>query len=163
MSTQPLIAELDQESIATRKVLERLPYDKWDWKPHEKSMKLGVLAVHVAEIPGWISLMLNSGELDFATYKYQPYQAKDIADLVSYFEETLQKAKEDLGKANEEDMMQNWTMRHGDKIFFTLPKAVVIRTWAMNHLVHHRAQLGVYLRLLNIPVPGIYGPSADEM
>jgi uncharacterized damage-inducible protein DinB len=107
--------------------------------------------------------MLNSGELDFATYKYQPYQAKDIADLVSYFEETLQKAKEDLGKANEEDMMQNWTMRHGDKIFFTLPKAVVIRTWAMNHLVHHRAQLGVYLRLLNIPVPGIYGPSADEM
>jgi uncharacterized damage-inducible protein DinB len=162
MMTQPLMAELNQESIATRKTLERLPIEKWDWRPHEKSMKLGVLAVHVAEIPSWISLMLATKELNFATYQYQPYQAKDTADLLRYFEETLQKAKDDLANASEEAMMDTWTMRHGDKIFFTLPKAVVIRTWAMNHLVHHRAQLGVYLRLLDIPVPAIYGPSADE-
>jgi uncharacterized damage-inducible protein DinB len=156
------IAELQQESASTRKLLERVPLDKADWKPHEKSMPLGRLATHVAEIPGWTTVTMEQDELDFATMDYKPVIAKDNHELVKMLDENLAKALKTLKDSPDERFSENWTMRTGDKIYFTLPKAAVLRSFAFNHQYHHRAQLTVYLRLLDVPLPGIYGPTADE-
>ncbi|MCC6865791.1 MAG: DinB family protein [Ignavibacteria bacterium] len=156
------LAELKQEAESTRKLLERVPMDKPDWAPHAKSMKLGNLANHVAELPGWTMVTLDHDELDFAKWEYKPVIPKTTEELVKNFDEQVSKAVECLNRTTDDIFMQNWTMRMGDKIFFTLPKAAVLRTFTFNHSYHHRAQLGVYLRLLDIPLPGIYGPTADE-
>ncbi|WP_347156523.1 DinB family protein [Pontibacter chitinilyticus] len=156
-----LLKELDQEAVTTRKMLERVPDDKFDWQPHEKSMHLQRLAAHVAELPSWISMALTTDELDFASNPYQPQATTDRASLLSFFETCLADGQAQLVAANEAQLADNWTLRNGDQIYSTTSKYEVIRM-ALAQLIHHRAQLGVYLRLLNIPIPGSYGPSADE-
>lgn len=156
------IAELQQEAASTRKLLERVPMDKPDWVPHKKSMKLGNLAHHVSELPGWTMVTLNQDELDFAKWEYKPVVPKTTEELVKNFDDQLSKAIECLKNSDDAKFMENWTMRQGEQIFFTLPKAAVLRSFVFNHSYHHRAQLGVYLRLLDIPIPGMYGPTADE-
>jgi len=156
------IAELQQEAAATRKLLERVPMDKADWTPHAKSMKLGNLAHHVSELLGWTMVTLEQDELDFAKWEYKPVLPKTTEELVKNFDEQVAKAAECLKKADDAKFMENWTMRNGEQVFFTLPKAAVLRSFVFNHEVHHRAQLGVYLRLLDIPLPSMYGPTADE-
>lgn len=160
---QALINEFTHEAASTRKMLERVPLEKQDYKPHGKSMKLGGLAVHVAGLAGWIAMILNTDELDFSKWDYKPHQPKDNADLLRHFDEHVQQSVDALKKASAEDMMKPWSMRSGDHVFFTMPKVAAIRSFAMNHMIHHRGQLSVYLRLNEVPVPGMYGPSADEM
>ncbi len=163
MSTiQTLLKEMDNEAVTTRKMLERVPDDKFNWKPHEKSMTIEHLTTHIAELPTWISMVLTSSELDFAA---NPYEQKSIAktkDLMKLFEESLADGKTHLSKASVKDLEPSWTLRNGDQIYSVNTKAEVIRM-TYCQIVHHRAQLGVYLRLLNVPIPGSYGPSADEM
>ena len=163
MIKQAMLKEIEYEGQQTKKMLERVPFDKFDWKPHDKSRPLGKLATHVAEIPRWTSRILSSSEFDFATFKPTPSEINSTNDLVKLSEDILQKALSDLQAASDEELMSIWTAKRGEQIFFQLPKAAAIRSFAMNHLVHHRGQLSVYLRLLDIPVPGMYGPSADEM
>ncbi|MGN6400565.1 MAG: DinB family protein [Flavisolibacter sp.] len=159
---QLLSQELEKEAATTRKMLERVPSDKFDWKPHEKSMTLKRLSTHVAELPGWISMALKTDELDFANNPYQPVEINNTKELVEYFERSLQDGKKSLASATEADLLPNWTVRTGDQVYSTSTKYEVIRM-SLAQTIHHRAQLGVYLRLLNIPIPGSYGPSADEM
>lgn len=157
-----LIAELKQESSSTKKMLEKVPLDKKDWKPHEKSMTLGRLATHVADTTHWASDIIHIDDFDFMKdYKTRP-NANSQEELLATFQANLDKAIADLGAMTDEDFNRPWTVRRGEQVMFTLPKKVAIRGWAFNHLVHHRGQLSVYLRLLNVPVPGMYGPSADE-
>jgi uncharacterized damage-inducible protein DinB len=160
--SQAFLAEIKQEAIATRKLLERVPFDKLDYKPHEKSMKLGGLATHVAEITGWWKECLQQDELDFAKMDYKPKVFANNEELLTFFDDLVVKAEKILSEIDEAEFEKPWTMRQGEQIFFTMPKAVVCRSWCLNHWYHHRAQLGVYLRMLDIPLPGIYGPSADE-
>ena len=160
--SETFIGELQQEAASTRKLLERVPVDKPDWKPHEKSMKLGNLATHVAELPGWVSVSLDQDELDFAKFDYKPVIAKTTEELLKIFDDNVAKAMNSLNNASNEKFSENWTMRNGEQVYFTLPKAAVVRSFSFNHMYHHRAQLGVYLRLLDIPLPGMYGPTADE-
>jgi len=159
---ESFIAELEQEAKATKTLLERVPLEKSDWKPHEKSMSLGRLAFHVAEIPGWASDTLDHDELDFATSEYKPTTSGTTADLLKSFDDSYAKAMKSLKDAPDERFVENWTMKNGDIIYFTMPKIAVLRSFGFNHWYHHRAQLGVYLRLLDIPLPGTYGPTADE-
>lgn len=156
------IAEMQQEAAATRKLLERVPMDKANWTPHPKSMKLGNLAHHVSELLGWTMVTLDQDELDFAKWEYKPVVPKTTEELVKNFDEKLENSIACLKKAEDAKFMENWTMRNGEQIFFTLPKAAVLRSFVFNHEIHHRAQLGVYLRMLDIPLPGMYGPTADE-
>lgn len=157
-----LLKEMEQEAQTTRKMLERVPDDKLDWQPHPKSMTLRRLATHIAELPGWVSIALTTNELDFATNPYDPKPINNNGELLQYFEETLADGKAHLEKANEILLMEPWTLRNGEQVLNTSPKVGVIRM-TYCQIVHHRAQLGVYLRLLDIPIPGSYGPSADEM
>lgn len=158
---ESFVKELEQESIGTKKMLALVPADKADWKPHEKSMALKTLATHIAEIPGWIAMGLNTPELDFATTPYKPKDCNTGAELVAYFEENAAAATKALSMYDDSILKDNWTMRNGDTVYFTMSKYDIIRH-SFGQLIHHRAQLGVYLRLLNIPIPGVYGPSADE-
>ena len=160
--SQILLAEIKQEAIATRKLLELIPFEKADFKPHDKSMTLLRLATHVAEISGWWKECLVHDELDFSKGDFTPKDFKSTSDLVALHDSLFAKAEIILNEVSEDEFQKPWTMRNGDVIYFTSPKAEVVRTWCMNHLYHHRGQLGVYLRLLNIPLPAIYGPSADS-
>lgn len=153
--------ELESEAIATRKMLSRVPADKFDWTPHEKSMKLKALATHIAELPTWIGMALNTDELDFESNPYDPVKIESTEELVAYFEKCLEEGKRELASASEDILDKPWTLRNGATIYSTDPKWAVIRM-ALSQVIHHRAQLGVYLRLLDIAIPGTYGPSADE-
>ncbi len=157
------IAELNFESSLTRKMLERVPMDKKDWKPHEKSMPLGRLATHIAETIHWVTAIIHIDDFDFQKdYTFKPESAASSEDLIKRFETHLQTALGDLSKMNDADFDTIWTVRNGEQVMYQLPKKVAIRGWAFSHLIHHRGQLSVYLRLLDVPVPGMYGPSADE-
>ena len=156
-----LLKELDQEAVTTRKMLERVPADKFGWQPHPKSMNMKALATHVAELPSWISMTMNTSELDFATTPYAPVDVKSTEDLLDHFEKSFKDGRSELEKADENQFSEMWTLRNGEKIYSTSSKYEVIRM-SMSQVIHHRAQLGVYLRLLDIPIPGSYGPSADE-
>ena len=160
--TEVFLKELEKEAVTTRKMLALVPSDKYDWKPHEKSMGLKQLAVHVAELPGWVSMALTTDGLDFAANPYTPEPVSNTQELLTYFETNLKSAAEALEKAKEEDLLPNWTLRNGNEIYDVSPKRDVIRM-SISQTIHHRAQLGVYLRLLNIPIPGSYGPSADDL
>jgi uncharacterized damage-inducible protein DinB len=153
--------ELKQEAANTRKLLELVPFDKADFKPHEKSMTLKRLACHVAEITGWWKECLTMDELDFAKDSGPAKEYHSTEDIVAWHDELLAKAEVILKNVSEDEFSKPWTMRQGEMIFFTMPKGEVVRTWCLNHLYHHRGQLTVYLRLLNIPLPGMYGPTAD--
>ena len=157
-----LLQEVEQEFASTRKMLQKIPEEHFGWKPHEKSYTLGRLASHVAELTGWVSFILTTNELDFAKGDYKPVNAPTSAELMELFEDNFTKSKEALQKASDDALMQKWKFRNGEQIYFDLPKIAVLRSFAMNHIIHHRAQLSVYLRLLDIPVPGMYGPTADE-
>ncbi len=157
-----LIAEMEQEAAVTRKCLERVPADKFDWKPHEKSMAMGRLAVHIAEMFGWTASAILKPELDFAKMDYKPLEPANTDELVAFLDKTVAESIDILRNATDDIFVQDWTLRNGETVYFTMPRIVVMRSMVMNHIVHHRGQLSVYLRLNDIPVPAIYGPSADE-
>jgi uncharacterized damage-inducible protein DinB len=156
-----LLKEMDQEAVTTRKMLERVPADKFDWKPHEKSMAMRSLTVHIAELPSWVSMTLNTSELNFEGMDFTPTPVSSAGELLAIFEKSFAEGRAALEKATEDDLLPDWTLRTGDKIHSVSTKYEVIRM-SFCQIAHHRAQLGVYLRLLNIPIPGSYGPSADE-
>jgi len=158
---QTCLAELKHESIVTRKMLERVPFDHKDWKPHEKSMSLLKLSHHVASLLVWVDRTINQDEVDLATFVSSTPTAARAADLVEEYDKNLKRAEDILSTCSDDELMKPWNMRRGEIIFFTMPKAAALRNLAMNHLIHHRGQLSVYLRLLDVPVPGAYGPSAD--
>ena len=157
-----LLKEMEQEAKTTRKMLERIPDDKYDWKPHAKSMSIRSLATHIAELPGWVSMTLTTSELDFAANPYTPEVINNTADLLAYFERNLADGVAHLEKATEEQLNEMWTLRNGEQVYSTRTKYEVIRM-TFSQTTHHRAQLGVFLRLLDVAIPGSYGPSADEM
>ena len=159
---QILTAELQNEAVSTRKMLERIPSDKMAWKPHEKSMTLARIAGHIVEMVTWTKQALTQDELDFSKYDYTPKVYENSADLVADFDKNVAEAIEALKNAEDEKMSDNWRLRNGEQIYFEMPKAAVMRSFVMNHILHHRGQLSVYFRLLDIPGPSIYGPSADE-
>ncbi|MBL0328262.1 MAG: DinB family protein [Bacteroidetes bacterium] len=157
-----LVKEMEHEAATTRKMLTIVPDDKYDWKPHPKSMNMKSLAIHIAELTTWVSMVIHTSELNFGATPYKQEDLKNTKELLAYFEKCLADAKATLEKADEEKLNEIWTLRSGDDILMQATKAETIRhTYCQ--IVHHRAQLGVYLRLLNIPIPGSYGPSADEM
>lgn len=157
-----LITEMEQEAATTRKCLERVPAEKFGWQPHEKSMTFGRLASHIAEMFGWTPPTMQNSELDFAKMDYKPYEPATTAELVEFLDKNVAEAIETLRNCDDSAFMENWTMRNGETVYFTMPKIAVMRSFVMNHVIHHRGQLSVYLRLNDIPVPSIYGPSADE-
>ncbi|WEK19722.1 MAG: DinB family protein [Candidatus Pedobacter colombiensis] len=156
------LKELEQEALTTRKMLERIPTDKFDWQPHPKSMSIKKLATHIAELPTWITMAITTDGLDFANNPYTPEDINSTEELLAYFERSLADGRTELKPENEAVLDKIWTLREGEQIYTAEPKADIIRM-TINQIIHHRAQLGVYLRLLNIPIPGSYGPSADEM
>lgn len=154
------LQELLHEAAVTRKHLEVVPFEKSTFKPHEKSEALGRLAIHLAEIVTWWSSCIHDDKLDFIDF--EPVVIENTKDLLSYFDKNLAEAKKALGSVSDQEFDSEWSMVYGEDILFTLPKSQVARLFCMNHFIHHRAQLGIYLRLLNIPVPASYGPSADD-
>lgn len=156
------LSELENEAQVTRACLERVPADKFDWRPHEKSMTFGRLASHIAEMFGWTKETLRSDVLDFATMDYTPFEPKTSEELLTFFDEHIAAARAIIADTSDETFLTDWTMRNGEQVYCTMPKVAVMRSFVINHIVHHRGQLSVYLRLNDIPVPSIYGPSADE-
>lgn len=157
---QSFLKELEMESVGTRKMLALVPADKGDFKPHEKSMTLKNLATHIADIPTWVNIVIETDELDFAPY--QPKEANGGEALVQLYNENVEKAIQILNTSSDDILEKTWVLRNGEMKLMELSKLETIRH-SFCQIVHHRAQLGVYLRLLNIPIPGVYGPSADEM
>lgn len=157
---QEFLQELTLEAAVTRRYLEQVPFDRLDYKPTQKSETLGRLAVHVAEIVAWWPACIDNDKLDFMDFEPKDIHSTD--ELLAYFDTLLVDAKRALSTVKDEEFTKEWSMTHGDDILFTLPKKQVARLFCMNHLVHHRSQLGVYLRLLDLPVPAVYGPSADD-
>jgi uncharacterized damage-inducible protein DinB len=158
---QMLLPEFDQEMANTRKMLERVPDGKFDYKPHEKSMSLGRLAGHTAEMASWVSGTLKFERMDF-TGEEKPFSPATRQEILDAFDKNVVEAREALSKASDEDLMKVWTLTYKGQQIFAMPRAAVLRTMVISHLIHHRSQLGVYLRLNNIEIPGMYGPSADE-
>ncbi|MEP6716618.1 MAG: DinB family protein [Terriglobia bacterium] len=156
-----MLPEFDQEMDSTRKMLERVPDGKFSWKPHAKSMELGRLASHVAELPFWAVETVNRDVLEL-TPDQKPFIAASTSDLLARFDEVRPLARAAIAGATDAHLAQPWSLKYNGEIVLTLPRATVLRSVVMNHLIHHRAQVGVYLRLLDVAIPGMYGPSADE-
>jgi uncharacterized damage-inducible protein DinB len=162
---QALLGEFDHEMASARKSIERVPDDKFDWKPHSKSMTMGGLASHIAMIPSWAKMTLETPQFDVNPPGGEPVQQpklKTRAEVLAFFDQGVPAARAAIAAASDETMMQPWTLLSGGKTVFSMPRVAVLRSMIMNHMIHHRAQLGVYLRMNDIPVPAIYGPSADE-
>lgn len=160
-----LLPEFDMEMASTRKLLERVPVEKSDFKPHTKSGSLGWLAWHVADLPHWVVETVNREELDFAPVgapRPAPPKVESREALLASFDQKVAAARAAIAGVSDEHLAKPWTLKAGGHTIFTMPRAAVLRSFVMNHLIHHRAQLGVYLRLNDVPVPGMYGPSADE-
>lgn len=154
-------AELKYEADKTSKILARVPLDKGSWKPHEKSMSLERLARHVAELSEWATVTVTRDELDITKFAPNP-EMKTTEQLLAFFKEKNDEAVAALENAKDDELKKMWTLKAGNHVIFTLPKAIVLRDTVFNHIIHHRGQLSVYLRLLDVAVPGMYGPSADE-
>ena len=154
--------ELEKEAITTRKMLLIVPDDKYDWKPHPKSMVMMNLITHIAELPTWLGMVLNTDELDFAVNEYKSAVVNCNAELMEMFEKNLAAGVAQLDESKEDSLNNSWILRSGEQILSEGSKADMIRI-SLSQIIHHRAQLGVYLRLLDIPIPGSYGPSSDEM
>jgi uncharacterized damage-inducible protein DinB len=161
-SVRELLAEFKHEAANTRKVLERIPDGKDEWTPHEKSMKIKALADHVSELSGWCDVVISRDELNFSDGSYSSPKPSNSAERLKSFDEQVAKSVAALEKASDEDLEKQWQFTYGGMTIFSGPKKVALRGMVYSHIIHHRAQLGVYLRLLGIPVPGIYGPTADE-
>jgi uncharacterized damage-inducible protein DinB len=160
-----MLPEFDNEMANTRKTLERVPLEKSDWKPHEKSMALGGLATHLSNIPTWVGYTIGQDSLDLAPggKPMPPVEIiKSQEELLATFDANVAKARAAIAGAGDADLFTPWSLMMNGNTLLTLPKVAVLRSFVMNHLIHHRAQLGVYLRLNDIAVPSIYGPSADE-
>ncbi|MEP7232031.1 MAG: DinB family protein [Ginsengibacter sp.] len=157
-----LLTELKHEASGTRKMIERVPTDHFSWKPHEKSMTLGRLATHIAELSSWVVNILQADEFDLAGSSFKPEGKENTEAILQVFDARLADAIAALEYATDDKMNALWTLRQGDHIIFQLPCKVALRNMAFNHLYHHRGQLSVYLRLLQVPLPGMYGPTADE-
>jgi len=155
-----MLEELDRESQTTRRVLERVPNDRLAWKPHQKSMSLGQLALHVATLPGAIAEI--SLQSPFQAPKFVQPSASSASELLPALDESLAKAKRALGNQDDASLTSMWRLMDGDRELFAVPRGALLRTLMLNHWYHHRGQLSVYLRELDVPVPSIYGPSADE-
>jgi uncharacterized damage-inducible protein DinB len=156
-----LVKEMEQEAQTTRKMLALVPNNKYDWKPHEKSMTIKRLATHIAELPNWVKLAFTTTELDFSKGEYKVEDINNTDELLAYFERCFADGMNSLKNATEADLLPGWTLRNGDTIYQVITKCELVRV-AFCQTVHHRAQMGVFLRLLDIPIPGSYGPSADE-
>jgi uncharacterized damage-inducible protein DinB len=162
---EALLPEFDHEMANARKTVERIPEDKLNWKPHEKSMTLGHLVTHLTYIPSWAVHTIAEDSLDLEPPGGEPLKIEPITsreDALSRLDKNVAAARDAIAGASDEHMIKPWTLLTGGKPVMTLPRIAVVRSFVMNHLIHHRAQLGVYLRLNDIPVPSIYGPSADE-
>ncbi|MGH9860536.1 MAG: DinB family protein [Candidatus Acidiferrales bacterium] len=157
-----LVAEFGRETQTTRKHLERLPNDKLDWRPHEKSFTARGLASHIVECVGWAESIFDKDEVDFNPATYRPYQAASVADLLKTYDEKVARGKQVLAGASDATLAQPWRLKIMGRVRFEKSKGDVFRDFTLSHVIHHRGQLSVYLRLLNVAVPGSYGPSADE-
>ncbi|MGB9459175.1 MAG: DinB family protein [Bryobacteraceae bacterium] len=158
-----LLPEFDQEMATTRRLLERIPDDKFSFKPHPKSMDMASLATHLTELVNWVPDTIGKDSIDLAAFDPSARKiAASRAELLTMFDKSVATARAALAKAENDQLMQPWSLKSGEKVFFTMPKVVVLRSFVFNHGVHHRGQLSVYLRLNDIPVPAMYGPSADE-
>ena len=158
-----LLPEFDHEMGTTRRLLERAPEAEFAWKPHDKSFSLGQLAGHIANIPHWCDAILQNTVFDVATVNdTRPKEPQSIASLLEQFDKTVAAARTGLASTGDAEMLTPWTFKNGDHVVFTMPRIAAIRSFIMNHLIHHRGQLTVYLRLKNVPLPSIYGPTADE-
>lgn len=158
---EAFVAEFDREAATTRRLLERVPEEKFDWKPHAKSMSLGVLATHVANLPHWGEITVTQSELDLATYPHAT-EVTSRAQLLDAFDGNVKGTRTALTGRTDAELMAPWTLKHDGKPIFTMPKTAVLRSFMLNHIIHHRGQLSVYLRLNDVPLPSIYGPTADE-
>jgi uncharacterized damage-inducible protein DinB len=156
-----LLPEFDHEMATTRKVIERVPAEKFDFRPHDRSMTMGALASHIADMPTWAFVGISQDSLDLAG-GFKPFQAASNAELLEAFDKNVALARGAVAAASDDTFMKNWSLKRGDVTLMTMPKIAVVRSFVMNHLIHHRGQLSIYLRLNDIPVPSIYGPSADE-
>jgi len=159
------LPEFDYEMVAARKTLERIPEDKLSWKPHEKSMPLGRLAGHIAELAGWAVPTIDQDSLDFMPPGQPPYEptiATSRKQVLEIFDKNREQSRRAIAGASDEHLMKSWSLLRGGQTLMTMPRVSVLRSFCINHIIHHRAQLGVYLRLNDIPVPSVYGPSADE-
>jgi uncharacterized damage-inducible protein DinB len=162
--SKSLLPEFDYEMASTRKTLERVPDEKFTWKPHDKSFPMGGLATHLANLPSWGTLTLSSDSFDLAP-EGKPVRTPELnstSAVLQKFDENTAATRAAIESASDEELFKHWTLLSNGKTIMTLPKIAVLRSFVMNHMIHHRAQLGVYLRLNDIPVPSIYGPSADE-
>ncbi len=162
MISQTLLPEFDEEMKNTRKILECVPDGKFGYKPHPKSMELGRLATHIAELPSWSTMTLTTEVLEMGP-DFKPTIAGTQAELLEIFDKGVAEAREKITAATDADWQVTWTFKYDGKTVMSMPRAAVVRSVVMNHLIHHRAQLGVYLRLNEVAIPGMYGPSADEM
>lgn len=156
-----LLPEFDHEMAGTRKVLERVPEERFDWKPHPRSSSLGVLATHVARLPTWGAETLNKSEIDIGGAP-PAAAAASKQELLAAFDDSVAHARTALAGRTDAELMAPWSLKRHGKTVFSMPKSAVLRAFVLSHLIHHRAQLTVYLRLLDVPVPSLYGPSADE-
>ena len=162
---QTLLPEFDQEMANTRKTLALVPDDKLDWRPHRKSWTMRELASHVANLPTWTAITLNQDSIDVAPREGgQPQQVPvgSQKELLERFDQNIMPAREAIASASDEQFMKPWTLLSGGEKVFTMPRSAVLRSFVLNHMIHHRAQLGIYLRLIDVPLPAIYGPSADD-
>jgi uncharacterized damage-inducible protein DinB len=160
-----ILPEFDHEMASTRKVLERVPEDKLDWRPHPKSNTIGWNANHLAELPGWATAILTMPEFDFAPVggpRYQSPKLRTGQEILELFDRNVANFRKTISAVKDEDMKHMWTLMGGGKVIFTMPRAAVVRGFVISHIIHHRAILCVYLRLNEIPVPGMYGPSGEE-
>jgi uncharacterized damage-inducible protein DinB len=163
--SEALLPEFDQEMANTRKTLERVPDGKFDWKPHEKSGSMGWLAGHIAHVPSWAVETIDKDSFDMMPDGKQfvpPPEPKTRKELLEVFDKGVVAARKSLAGASDAHLLKPWAFKNNGQVLFSMPRMACLRTWVMNHLIHHRAQLGVYLRLNNVPVTAIYGPSADE-
>jgi uncharacterized damage-inducible protein DinB len=159
--SQAMLAEMQHEAANSRKMLEVVPADKLDWQPHEKSMTLKRLAGHLAEIPGWAAVMVGHDELDFAAGNFTPFQPTTVEEVLETHDSSVAAFNSALAGQDDATLMKSWTMKNGDHVYFTLPCAVAMRSFIFSHMVHHRGQLSVFLRLLDVSLPQVYGPTAD--
>lgn len=160
--SESILPEFRHEVSLTRNAIERVPTEKFSWQPHAKSMTFGRLASHLAEIPGWVQTTIEQDALKFNTGEFQSHQAKDAAELVTMLDAHVATAIKCLEAVSDETMMGTWKMIVDGNEIISMPRIAVLRVWVLNHMIHHRGQLTVYLRENDIPVPSIYGPSADE-
>jgi uncharacterized damage-inducible protein DinB len=157
-----LLPEFDHEMGTTRRVLERLPEADLAWKPHDKSFSLGQLAGHIANLPHWVDLTIDAEGLDLATMGPRADPPASVAEVLQKFDANVKAARAKIDAQRDPALFAPWTLENGGQVVFTMPKVAVLRSFVMNHLIHHRGQLTVYLRLRNVPLPSIYGPTADE-